>query len=271
MATVCPNCGAALTSKYCGECGQRNTELRLTAAGLARELSESFFKVDGKLWPTIRGLFVPGFLTEEFRRGRRARYHRPIAVFFVAAGLLFSVRSCANLKLSPEAKSQTATGQIAGGMMKIGTGLIGNAPQAEAISKRSEAVVAQTLPLFEFLRSPKGLLIYALITAAIFTFWFRKTRVLFSEHFVYALHVEALSALVDALARATTIPKARTVGTAIAISYGVMALKRVYSLSWVQAVWQSVVLLFLQYAVTSIVAGVIVVPALLYLFRDLLF
>ena len=163
---------------------------------MARELGESIFKVDGKLWPTIRGLFVPGFLTEEFRRGRRARYHRPIAVFFVAAGLLFSVRSCAPLKLSPEERAQTAGNEIGDGLIKIGTGLTGSAPRAEAVNQRTEAFVAQGRPLFEFLRSPKGLLIYALITAAIFTFWFRRTDTYFSEHFVYALHVAYIGGMV---------------------------------------------------------------------------
>ncbi len=271
MATRCPNCEAVLTSRYCGECGQRNANLKLSARGLARELVESIFKVDGKLWPTARGLFAPGFLTEEFRRGRRARYHRPIAVFFVAAGLLFSVRSCDALKLPPEAAAKTATHEIADGLTKVGRGLQDGAPNGEAINKRTDAVMASAKPVFLFLKSPKGLLIYALVTAAVLALWFRKTGTYFSEHFVYALHVEAFGALVDAVARATTIPKARTVGTVIAILYGVMALRRVYGLAWVQATWQSAVLLLLQYTVVLLISSVLALPALLYLFRDLIF
>ena len=270
MLSVCPNCQAALTSKYCAECGQRNSELRLTASLLMRDLVESIFKVDGKLWPTLRGLFVPGFLTEEFRRGRRARYHRPIAVFFVAAGLLFSVRSCSAFQLPLEVTQGSAKHQIGDGLIKIGKGLTDMAPNAAEINEASANIVEEAKPVFDFFRSPKGLLLYALIAATILTFWFRKTGAYFSEHFVYALHVEAFAALIEAVARATTLPALRRVSTAIAFVYGVIALRRVYSLNWKQTIWQSVALLALQYAAILFIAAIAILFASIYFLRDLI-
>ncbi len=149
---VCPNCESLTATTYCGNCGQRNSRLRLTVRELGRELVESVFKVDGKLFPTVRGLLVPGFLTVEYKKGKRAKYHRPLAVFLVAAGLLFSARSCVGEHTS-ESSIATGANQITGGLMTTGEGLTDMTPDA-AIETRAAQLVRQSMPGIEVLAEP---------------------------------------------------------------------------------------------------------------------
>lgn len=282
-SVACPNCEAPMATRFCGACGQRNAELHLTARELLMEVAEHIFGVDGKLRPTLRGLFIPGFLTEEFRRGRRARYHRPLEVFLVAAGLLFFVRSCGDVPTSSPRTLSTAEATIRNGLLKMSDGLD---LDERDVAPRIDNLLAHTPPLIEFLRTPKGLLLWVLITAAVFTFWFRKTHASFSDHFAYALHVGAFAALAYAVARVAWLPwppqggqgetallfgLAGLLGRGAALLYGLGALRRVYCLTWLQALWQWAVLLVLEYAVAILLGMAMLMTTVVFALRDLLF
>lgn len=56
------------------------------------EATGSLVALDGKLWRTLRALVTqPGFLTEEYLRGRRKFYVRPTRLFLVMSLLMFAV------------------------------------------------------------------------------------------------------------------------------------------------------------------------------------
>lgn len=88
--TRCAACDARLAGPYCHACGERRP--RPEDERLWPFLREQFHEVtsaDGKLWRTLRALFVPGKLTEEYFAGRRGLYVRPVRIFLVINILFF--------------------------------------------------------------------------------------------------------------------------------------------------------------------------------------
>ncbi len=86
----CQNCHYPLAEmdKFCPNCGQQNTDGHVSMHDLWHELSHYFTHVDNKIFITIRHLFVPGKLTDEFFKGHRKRYIQPINLFFVLGIIL---------------------------------------------------------------------------------------------------------------------------------------------------------------------------------------
>jgi hypothetical protein len=89
-APPCDNCGARVTGRYCGNCGQR---LDPPVHSLGHFLTVAFEDVthaDSRLWRTLWALlFKPGFLTHEFLAGRRARYLPPVRLYLVLSVVFF--------------------------------------------------------------------------------------------------------------------------------------------------------------------------------------
>lgn len=100
----CRNCGAELapSGAYCPACGQgvvagQDRSLRhLLGASLAELTS-----LDSRLWRSIRLLFRrPGFLSREYREGRRRRYLSPISLFVLGNLLFFIAPPLSDFQLS---------------------------------------------------------------------------------------------------------------------------------------------------------------------------
>ena len=87
---LCATCGADALGPYCHACGERR--LGLEDESLVHFLREQVHEVtsaDGRLWRTVKALFVPGKLTEEYVQGRRGLYVRPVRIFLVVNVLFF--------------------------------------------------------------------------------------------------------------------------------------------------------------------------------------
>ncbi len=87
----CLNCGHELAEhyKFCPNCGQHPTDGKTSFGHLVSEFFEGVFHLDGKLITTLRHVFIPGKLTEEFFKGRHKSYAAPLQLFFVLGGLFF--------------------------------------------------------------------------------------------------------------------------------------------------------------------------------------
>ena len=84
----CRNCGAPLLGDYCGQCGQRDRDLRL--ADIAGEALEDVTDLDSRLWVTLKTLVLrPGRITADYIGGRRARYLPPVRLYLVVSFLVF--------------------------------------------------------------------------------------------------------------------------------------------------------------------------------------
>jgi len=90
----CGNCYYALGSaKYCPECGQKNTDGRITVKEFFSVVVNTVFNLESKFFQTIGDIFKPGKLTSEWFKGRHKPYFHPIRLFIVTALLLVAVLS----------------------------------------------------------------------------------------------------------------------------------------------------------------------------------
>jgi len=87
---TCTNCDADLRGQYCAICGQRARNRMISLWELIREASDVLTSLDSRLWRTLGLLmFRPGFLTEDYLLGRRARYIPPLRLFLGCSLLFF--------------------------------------------------------------------------------------------------------------------------------------------------------------------------------------
>ena len=91
----CLNCDALLTDKawYCHQCGQKCTDGRISILELLREFFEAVFDLDSRFFRTLRYLFIPGVLTNEYFLGRRKKYVHPLRLFLVTGIIFFTLAS----------------------------------------------------------------------------------------------------------------------------------------------------------------------------------
>ncbi|HEV7425737.1 MAG TPA: DUF3667 domain-containing protein [Thermoanaerobaculia bacterium] len=86
----CTNCGG-VSSDYCAKCGERQPGHHdLSVGHFAHEVVHEFVHLDSKLFRTLRDLIArPGFLTEEYFKGRKSRYIAPLRLFLTLFALQF--------------------------------------------------------------------------------------------------------------------------------------------------------------------------------------
>ena len=93
----CENCGASVTDRYCGSCGQRRDAPVHSLWHFIEAATEDLTHADSRLWRTLGALlFRPGHLTREFLDGRRARYLPPVRLYLVISVVFFMWASIAH-------------------------------------------------------------------------------------------------------------------------------------------------------------------------------
>jgi hypothetical protein len=233
-ATACANCGAALAGPFCSRCGQHDSAAHPATLGhLFHELTHELLHVDGKIWRTLKALFLePGRLTQEYWRGRRAGWIGPFRVFLIAAALLLVfVRGIGPLNFQTIVQ-RAPSGEL---NVNIGTdvdrfrGRDGLTPvddlDAEAYATRIRGAYAG----LRYLAVP----IFALVTLALY----RQQQAYYASHIVLAVHFYAFW---YALSLATAWLTASAVAVAAALAsagYLVLALRRLFR----EALWRSLV------------------------------
>jgi hypothetical protein len=101
----CPNCQTPLEQKdnFCPNCGQENHDLKVPFKHLFLEVLEGFFHLDGKSYRTAKALVLkPGFLSNEFKIGRRAAYVPPVRLYVFISFVFFLVLSLTSGKHTAE-------------------------------------------------------------------------------------------------------------------------------------------------------------------------
>ena len=86
----CLNCEAKIYGKYCHVCGQENVEPSETTWHLISHFFNDITHFDGKFFTSLKLLiFKPGFLTTEYKMGRRASYLNPVRMYIFTSALFF--------------------------------------------------------------------------------------------------------------------------------------------------------------------------------------
>jgi len=86
----CLNCNAIVHGRYCSVCGQENIEPKESVWHLVTHFFNDITHFDGKFFSTLKLLiFKPGFLSTEYRIGRRASYLNPIRMYIFTSAVFF--------------------------------------------------------------------------------------------------------------------------------------------------------------------------------------
>lgn len=88
---TCENCGATLRGGYCHLCGQPEVSPVRHLGHAVEEVFESFWHLDGRIFRTLRRLWAPGRIANEYLAGHRVRYVAPMRLFVILTALTFFV------------------------------------------------------------------------------------------------------------------------------------------------------------------------------------
>lgn len=92
---VCENCGTALQGAYCHLCGQSEHNPTRHLGHAIEEVFESFWHLDGRIFRTLRDLFIPGRIAERYLSGKRVCYVAPMRLFVILSLLTVFVAKLA--------------------------------------------------------------------------------------------------------------------------------------------------------------------------------
>lgn len=89
----CLNCGFRVEDfNFCPECGQPNTDRKLTLWQFIRDFFDDYFTFDSRFFRSVGPLVVkPGHLTREYLDGRRFRYILPMRLYLFTTFLFFFI------------------------------------------------------------------------------------------------------------------------------------------------------------------------------------
>ena len=88
----CLNCGTTVQGKYCQVCGQENAEPKETFWGMVTHFFYDITHFDGKFFTTLKDLlFLPGFLSAEYMKGKRMSYLNPIRMYVFTSAIFFLI------------------------------------------------------------------------------------------------------------------------------------------------------------------------------------
>ena len=88
----CLNCNAQVHGRFCQICGQENLEPQESFWHLVTHFFNDITHFDGKFFSSLKLLFFhPGFLSAEYKRGRRSSYLNPVRMYVFTSFLFFLV------------------------------------------------------------------------------------------------------------------------------------------------------------------------------------
>lgn len=268
-APRCLNCEAPVDGNYCSACGQRNIDIRRPLLALLRELLAETFELDGRLRRTLTPFLLrPGFLSREFREGRRVRFTSPLRLYIATSLLCFSMISLHECVAEPEPGASLVVfdpgeGRDATPDDPLPAGSDRIVEQLEAFSKLPPAESRKRIVAGLTSHMPKALLLLVPVFAGIVGLLTRRRGHLYVDHLVFALHVHSLWFL--GLAIAVVIPAPFDILLRLAmVVYALVAFKRAYELKWFSAVWRAAIggLLY-GIAVLVALSGVVVATMVL--------
>jgi hypothetical protein len=95
----CRNCGDPTRGRFCPSCGQRKVEMRASLRVIIGDVVQDELLLNRATPRTLAALlFRPGHLTDEYIRGRMARYIPPLRLYLVASIVFFLMVSFVGLR-----------------------------------------------------------------------------------------------------------------------------------------------------------------------------
>jgi hypothetical protein len=237
----CLNCDEPVATRFCGGCGQENTDYRVSLRRLTGDLFEELFQLESRLWRTLGTLVRrPGLITCEYNAGRRVRYTTPLRLYLLASVAYFALASVmparpvtvGELNFS-EHERQELRSMPASPLGKRLRERVLTLSQSDprAVARRVGAAFDSQVPKAMALLLPA----FALLT----WLFFRRRRLFFVEHLVLALHVHAFAFSMMFVAKLTQRDAVLTLAFVGSAVWTVLALRRVFATSWLATLWRA--------------------------------
>jgi len=281
-AAICRNCGAGLSGRYCSQCGQPADVHVPSTRELLHEVLEGLTHSDSRIWSTLKCLlFKPGKLTQEFVAGRRAAYLPPFRLYLIVSVTFFLIASFSHFK---------------GEVVQVGHGVhraqesdctngtidipwLSNKPDWHQRFERACVGMVRDNGA-DWLRTgvaimPKAMFVFLPLIAFLhmLMYWWPRHR--YAVDLLFFLHLHAFFFFVATLLllsdHAATLwpalaPLDGFVSTClfwVLVVYSIIAMKRVFQMSWRLTVAKALVLFFIYVTMLGLtVAGVFLYAAL---------
>lgn len=253
----CANCGAAFVParrKFCAECGQETQIAPPTLRELAQQFGGAYVSTEGALWRTLKLLLMrPGELTAQYLAGRRKHYVQPLRLYLSVSLLALVLTRLVGGVGFTQGLDQAE--QAAARQSGLPT-LVLNAPPfsmgiregqfvceslpgwlcelaRERAAPDTRTLLRKLLQANERLLANLGAVMFVLLPlfAVCLKLVNYKTRLPYTAHLVFALHLHAFWFLVLGLARLGG-PPLWWLGGAVVAVYTWLAGRRVYPGRW---------------------------------------
>jgi hypothetical protein len=184
----CPSCGEPRPGRYCAHCGEKTVEPDdFSVRHLFSEAIQGILNVESNAFRSLTTLITrPGLLTTEYLQGKRVRYLKPLQLFLLCNLLFFLVQSYIPFN--------TLTTPLRVHMHRLPYSAQVRPLVEQAIQKkqttypkyeeRFNAVVNEQAKTFVIAMVP--------VFAIVLQLCFGRARRYYGEHFIFALHFNAL-------------------------------------------------------------------------------
>jgi hypothetical protein len=167
--SICINCHAAVTTEYCGNCGQKYPPKRLSLLTLYTDFQSRIYGFDGMFPRTVKDLTIrPGKVSAAYIDGNRTRYVAPVGYFFLAITFYLLFMEILGINFYELNKSSMPVDFANGDKSQ------------EAFQKYFTDLVGDYIKIFSFLLIP--------IIAVFALLFFRKQKLNILEHSVLAFY-----------------------------------------------------------------------------------
>jgi len=255
----CTNCGTPLSGRFCSRCGQEDRPLDPGVGELVRELAQELSSLDSRVARSVRRLFFsPGFLTNEYWRGRRAAWVSPVRLYLIFSVAYFAIVSLTGQSpLSLNLRFTTSAGEdTSEAIQRLGFS------SEEEMHHRVNQALESWIPRAMFVLVPLFAWMVSLVR--------RRSGRRYPQHLIFTLHLFAAFFGIQAvLAAARPITGesgiARVLGVTALVyvtGYAVLAMKAVYGGTIGRALAHTVVVGIFYWIATIVAAAAILVPLL---------
>src|ERR1700722_3425714 len=251
-AARCLNCGAALTGRYCANCGQTADVHVPSTREQFHEAIEGITHSDSRLWNSLKLLwFKPGKLTQEFVAGRRVAYLPPFRLYLVLSVIFFLAASFYHTDVNLAVLTKD-------GKVQVLTTSEANCDTTQFELFLSHAMAQRLRHGCVVVARDHGVSLVHVAVSTMPKYWRPRHR--YAEHLLFFLHVQAFffsaMTLVVLLANAADAwPRVEGAAQILSLAllgslplYTVVAMKRVFNTGWLRTLLKGFAL-FIGYAV----------------------